>query len=381
MHRKLLNLAVVFCGIVAALVMGEVLARNFLVLEKFISDPILERRGSTAFGHDKNGFRNSSIYSVASIVAIGDSQTYGDNAKMEESWPHVLSQLSSKIVYQMAFGGYGPPQYSYLFDKALEFHPDLVIVATFPGNDLRDAANDIYFGEYWKELRRENFMPQWQRSSVTNPDANLILQYGAENKSFKLIFLKFRNWIYGNSKLYVFLGKSTRILRERLGLAQTLEERDQSAFQWAQSHLEAGVAFERGNISTILAPQLRIDTIDLDNPNAQEGFRLTKELFTSIRDRAEGKTKLVFVYIPTKEFVYSHISDQEELKRFYAAESRLRDAFLKFCDSIKTTCIDTTGNLVAALEQDIPIVSLGTDGHYNAGGYAVIAKTIYNELR
>lgn len=227
MRQKLLNVAIALCGVIFALVIGEILARNFFVLEKFVSDPVLERRGNASFGHDKNGFRNASIPDTASVVAIGDSQTYGENANMEESWPYVFSKLSGKDVYQMAFGGYGPPQYSYLFDKALEFHPDLVVIATFPCNDLRDAADDVYFGEYWKELRRKDFTPQWQRSSLTNPDANLILQYGAENNSFKLAFLKFRNWIYGNSKLYVFLGKSTRILRERLGLAQTLAERDQ----------------------------------------------------------------------------------------------------------------------------------------------------------
>lgn len=377
MKKALVNGVLFFCGLMVALVIGEILARNFFVAEKFVVDPVLERRGNPAFDHDMNGFRNASIPDTAPIVAIGDSQTYGENAKMEESWPNVLSKLEDKDVYQMAFGGYGPPQYSYLFDKALKFNPEIVIVATFSGNDLRDTADDVYFGEYWKELKRDDFIPQWKRDPVVNPDANLILQYGTDQGSLKLAFLKLRNWIYGNSKLYVFFGKSTRVLRERLGLAQTLAERDQSAFQWAKQHPEVGIAFGQGNISTILAPKLRVDTIDLDNPNVQEGFRLMKELFTSIRDRAAGKTKLFFVYIPTKEFVYSHVTSVEN---FREKESRLRDAFFAYCDSIKVACIDTTGSLVDALKKDVSIVSLGTDGHYNAGGYAVIAKTILNEL-
>src|SRR3989344_8810491 len=190
MRKKLILL---FGGLVLALIVGEVTARNFLTAEKFVTDPILEWKGNKKFGHDANGFRNVEVPKTADIIAIGDSQTYGENARREESWPYRLG------AYQMAFGGYGPTEYSVLFDHALAMQPKTVIIGFFSGNDLRDTVDDIYFDEYWKDMRRGDFAVNWDQGPVIDPDANLILQYGAEKNSLKLAFIKAKNWVYKNS--------------------------------------------------------------------------------------------------------------------------------------------------------------------------------------
>ena len=42
-------------------------------------------------GHDNWGFRNAKVPETAEIVALGDSHTYGNTARMNEAWPKVLA--------------------------------------------------------------------------------------------------------------------------------------------------------------------------------------------------------------------------------------------------------------------------------------------------
>jgi len=83
-----------------------------------LPDPQLIYRGNPKFPeHDSNGFRNDSVPKTADIVAIGDSQTYGNGVSPDEAWPRVLARLSFCRVYSMALGGYGPLQYEVLAER------------------------------------------------------------------------------------------------------------------------------------------------------------------------------------------------------------------------------------------------------------------------
>jgi len=44
-------------------------------------------------GHDLNGFRNIEVPKKVDILVLGDSQTYGTNASLEENWPSTLGRL------------------------------------------------------------------------------------------------------------------------------------------------------------------------------------------------------------------------------------------------------------------------------------------------
>src|SRR5690554_5328076 len=54
--------------------------------------------------HDGRGWRNPSALGDVSIVALGDSQTYGLGVKQSQSWPSQLSEILHQPVYQIAFG-------------------------------------------------------------------------------------------------------------------------------------------------------------------------------------------------------------------------------------------------------------------------------------
>ena len=94
-----------------------------------VSDNILgSRLPPKSSGHEEWGFRNRKVPSSADIVAIGDSHTYGNTAKMTESWPFVLGKLTGGDVYNLGMGGYGPNQYYYLLKtKALGLKPKVIL--------------------------------------------------------------------------------------------------------------------------------------------------------------------------------------------------------------------------------------------------------------
>src|SRR5688572_289065 len=95
-----------------------------------LADPIL---GMTiepdSPGFDRWGFRNREVPKSVDIVALGDSHTYGNTAKMHEAWPEVLARATGLTVYNMALGGYGPNQYQHLLTtRAALLHPKQVLV-------------------------------------------------------------------------------------------------------------------------------------------------------------------------------------------------------------------------------------------------------------
>jgi len=387
-NTKIQNICLLAAGFLVAVVLAEVFIRAVLP-DPVVKDPVLGFKHRSGFGWDANGFKNSKALDKAEIVAIGDSQTEGNNASIEDSWPQVLGRLSNKIVYQMALGGYSPVQYSYLFDKALQMNPKIIIVGFYAGNDLLEAQNIVYSNDSWADLRSKGFVePTLDKQSS---DTRLIFQSGLSADSFGLKLLKFRNWLRSKSKLYTFLGQSTRALREKLNLAETKEERIERIKKWAAENPDVAVFYSKEGIETLLSPAYRLDAVDLEgNVLAREGWRITKMVFEMMNKKAqEQNVKLVLVFIPTKELVYDSMPDllvlgekaKNYLDSYAAKELNLRQEFLDFCKRSRIACFDATGSLVEALKSGRVIYPHTTDGHPVAEGYKVIAEGIFKFLQ
>src|SRR6185295_19141001 len=131
------NLALLAVTAAFCLPLGEGIARltlrpaDYLSVE-MVHDDVLGAVPSLhtkAGGFDAWGFRNREVPDTADIVVIGDSQTYGISATMDDSWPYVLGRLTGRRVYNMSLGGYGPNQYLYLLEtKALSLRPRMIVV-------------------------------------------------------------------------------------------------------------------------------------------------------------------------------------------------------------------------------------------------------------
>lgn len=132
--------------------------------ESMIQDPYIKRQKPLypnkilSGPHDLLGFRNDSVPSRPDIIAIGDSQTYGLNASMEQSWPFQLKENlkpAATVIYSMAASGWGGIEYLEIFKKAAFFSPKLIIVAFYMGNDPAETFRMVYGDLKWKQYRLE----------------------------------------------------------------------------------------------------------------------------------------------------------------------------------------------------------------------------------
>ena len=88
---KLGNIALLLASSAFALLLCELIARLILNPVDYLS-PVLVRDETLGIrlpgksdGHDNWGFRNAKVPETAEIVALGDSHSYGNTAKMNQA--------------------------------------------------------------------------------------------------------------------------------------------------------------------------------------------------------------------------------------------------------------------------------------------------------
>ncbi|PLX27416.1 hypothetical protein C0583_03840 [Candidatus Parcubacteria bacterium] len=381
MKNFLKNSILVLVSIIFSLVLAELVIR-WMEPEKTVGNDILAYIGTPGGDIDERGFRNNEALEQASIVVIGDSQTYGNNASLEEAWPQVYAGLVEEKMYQMAYGGYGPIQYRYLFDKAQELEPKKIIVAMYLGNDFYDAYNMACNKDYWKNYcgvgELENNVSQESKN------VRMMILYGYDDDSIQMKILKLRQLIRKHSRLYGLLGNASRSLREKLGLAQKKEEVANRVNDWAENNDEA-ILFKYNDSSTILSPEYRLGAVSLDDPKTAEGFEVFKKTFAEMNDLATEKNiEFEVVIIPTKEIIYYNYSKQTEgtdlsgLDAYILKEEELLRNVEGFFDEDGIEYHLVLSDMVKALEDGGVLYNKGIDGHPNSAGYEVIAQSVYN---
>jgi hypothetical protein len=381
----LVNGSIVCVSVLLALVLGEYALRA-MVPESIVSDSVLGHKVAALPGWDADGFRNEKILKEAQIVAIGDSQTEGNNATREESWPQTLGVLASTTVYQMAVDGYGPAQYLTLTEKAIALKPRIVAVGFYTGNDLTDTIASVYEGDEWKRFQDPAFTEEGSVEGAVNVRDVLISGLPPDSLSFKIFTL--RTWVRQHSKLYALLGNATRALREKMGVALTKEEKIGKVEELSKERPDLAYVYKKNGVETILSPMYRLDTVDLKRKNTKEGWRISQEIFLEMNDTLQKKhITFVMVIIPTKEMVYlEHMkktegSIPEQFNTYYSAERNLLDAVGSFCGEKHITCVETLPGMTRALEEGTPIYGKTMDGHPKAPGYKVIAESVYSFLK
>jgi hypothetical protein len=386
-HRRSLvvNAILVIAAVSLALVSGELIAR--LSYPNLIKpDPILGHIARPINDRDRDGFRNAAILPQADIVALGDSQTEGNNATLEEAWPQVLGRLASTTAYQLALGGWGPAQAYHLLDRALALKPRTIIFGFYFGNDLLDTYNLVYQNDYWRDWRQVADHPAATSSDAV--DYRLVLQSGLKPDSWQLRLLALRTWFRRHFKLYELAGNASRSWRERLNLASDKNEKQAKVENFARERPDLAYFFADEPIASILSPGYRQDAIDLDQPRASEGWRLTRQFLLAMNDRIKtAGVDFVVAMIPTKEMVYlTHLRRTGRevpvvFADYYAKEVALLQAVEDFCRSERLRCVFTLPALAAALDRGEIIYGRTMDGHPVPAGYRLIAETLYSELK
>lgn len=389
MARKILtNLLVTLVSLALAVLAAEFALRLFTHDDEPLEDPHLGIVMRPGGDWDANGFRNPKALARADIVAIGDSQTMGWNAKSEETWPAVLGSLASASVYQMALAGHGPVQYAYLAERALLLQPKVVIFGFYYGNDLYDAENLAYTSDVWKALRNPDFDHAKYDAGDPNVTVDRIRKAAAKTGASAFTVLAIRDWLRKHSRLFSLSGSATRSLRLKLGIAQTDAARQRNIEEFARQNPEIAYVYGTGSpLSTTLSPRYRLSALDLQNPRTKEGWRITQGRFQAIKQAYEkARVPFLVLLIPTKEKVYLDFmkSRQEKIPDEFSAYREKEDAAMaaveEFLRDRGIRHASALPAMIDALARGIRIYDETIDGHPQAPGYRVIAQCVHQYL-
>lgn len=317
-------------------------------------------------GYDEWGFRNKHVPSSVDVVALGDSHTYGNTAKMIESWPYVVGQTTGLTVYNLGMGGYGPNQYYYLFNtKALKLNPRIILVGLYSGDDFDNAFRMTYGLEYWSFLR-----------ILSTKDVNADIWEDPDDPRMGWSWHKaLRIWLSRHSVIYqlTFHGP---LAAKIIGAAQ-IEIATQS------KEGATTLQIKELNISEAFLPEAVLRGLDQDQDSVKEGIRITMKLLSEMNDMAlQNGIDFVVVVIPTKEMVYAEVIEAHPtmkqfdlLRRLLVNERSVRDRLFSFFDQSSIKYIDPLPAMRKGIGQQIYARSSG-DMHPGKEGYRLIGEAV-----
>lgn len=299
-----------------------------------IKDPVVRVRAPVlypdagGFGpNDVLGFRNRQVPNVADVVVVGDSQTYGNNAPLEQNWPSRLRLgLAGRPaeVYAMATGGWAAPQYLEVSRYAAALRPRVLVVAFYSGNDPLESFALAYGSDVWASLRVDPRLSAGDAPRVTFP--------APESET------------------------------------------------WAVSFLDG--------VKTVFTPQLRGASNDGERPAVRAGYQIMAEVARRIASLPElGGVPLVLTVVPTKELVHARKVEAAGLTAPAAYDTLVRHekaniAWLagQFRSIERATYVDLVAPLQEAALGHSPLYPEDANGHPVADGYAVIGKILAEAL-
>jgi hypothetical protein len=370
----LINLSVLVVAVGFGLLFAEFAARlilnpaDFLKLD-VVPDDILGAvpAPSAMAAFDKWGFRNRKVPETADVVAVGDSHTYGNTARMVDSWPYVLGRLSGRQVYNMGLGGYGPNQYFYLSqNKALSLKPKMIIWGLYMGDDFENAFSITYGLDYWKYLRK--LPPQ-------KVEPNIWEGPPAETWDRRI-----RVWLSRHSVIYQ--------LAFHVGFGGHLKGEIQirNAAQLYPGYDTSLIVPEK-NILEAFRPKAVLFGLDQENPDVREGMRITFELLKQMSEICrQNHIEFLVAVIPTKEMVFSEYLENNEklpledvIDRLLVNERSARAQTFKFMTDNNISYVDPLPALKKSVGEGLYASSAG-DMHPNKNGYRVIGEAIAERL-
>jgi len=377
--RKILgNLCVFVLSGAIALVCCELVARIRLNAADYLNvgmvrDPIYGAIPSPTAraGYDKLGFRNREVPTTADIVAIGDSQTYGNAATMEDSWPYALGRIIGRNVYNMGLGGYGPNQYyQILTTKALNLKPRLILCGLSLTDDFDNAWHLSYGLDYWAHLRQ---LPGVKVNFDTWDTNDLGTQSWHKH---------IRVWLSQHSVAYQLIVHN--------GIGDRLKGKVQvrNAAQLYPGMATSLIMPEK-HIEEAFQPVGNLHNLDQSRESVREGMRITFELLKEMDEICrKNHIQFVVVVIPTKEMAFaeylehgSTIPLSDVVDRLLVNERLAQEQTFKFLNDAHIPYVDPSSALQRAVSVGGKFFADSAgDMHPNKNGYRIIAEVIAGQL-
>ncbi|ETX00624.1 MAG: hypothetical protein ETSY1_10525 [Candidatus Entotheonella factor] len=362
-----------------------------------LPDERLGYRPNPAYpGHDRLGFRNPDVPARADIVVLGDSQTYGTGVAPAQAWPRQLASMTGHIVYNMAYGGYGPAHRLMLWDEAVALQPNLVIEAFYAGNDLYESFDLVYNRRQLSELKSAD--PQLQavvrEAEQSEPIAERVsqmfrmgVQSAAASKAPTTAHPQrpsLRKLLSADSKLY---GLLRRTQYEAVRLMDQLAHSPREQWEQAKAFAAANPAYcqvlSHGRLRTILTSEYRLSALDLDDPRIAEGLQISLRSIHKMHELATARNmRFLVLLVPTKETVFRNLGSHPAVsyRRLTDQEARFWATTKAFLARRGIEYLDALPALQGQLAAGVQPYPMSQDGHPNRHGHQAIAKLVANHL-
>ena len=333
-------------------------------------------------GHDALGFRNETVPDDVDIVVIGDSQTWGINARRDEAWPQVLEQLTGRATYNMGLGYYGTAQYWVLAQEAVTLSPEIVVIGLYFGNDIWGAYETVYSNETYEQFRDARLVAELSIDTIGPAVRELSRERVEYVDSISVgAFSGLIEWLVDYSGIVGLLSRQGWWF----GVGDTA--RATAAIKWTQAFPDRGDVYESDGYTTVFTSAYRLMALDTSEPRIAEGLRVTNDLLSAAKAglEAEGVQMLV-VLIPTKESVFASLMRQSgslhagTLSDLIDAEAMVRAQVVQRLEADGTPYVDALPALSAAAQKGEYIYRRIEDGHPTPAGYTVIAKVVASAL-
>lgn len=343
-----------------------------------LPDPRLGVRGNPAHPeHDAHGYRNPAVPEHAEIVALGDSQTYGSGVAPDEAWPRRLADLTGHSTYGIAHGAWGPAHGLLVWDQVADLEPDVVIEALYWGNDLFDVFDMVWARGVLPELgsAAADLGDRLAELEEEEPLAGRALRItGALHAAARSREGLRRSKLFG---LYRRLrGEIARRRRTaddewRLECARTRRDRN-------------GEVFEARGLRTVFTPRYRLVGLDRKDARIVAAHRAALEALRRLESRAgESGSRFVVALVPTKEAAFSGIvaDPTPAFRRMVTQERAWNDETAAWLTANGIDYVDLRPALAASIANGVNPYFESRDGHPNATGHEIIARTLAARLK
>lgn len=392
--RGLGNLALVLASVLVFEGVLQIASRLVPVIEersrpnipRKVEDPGVGFRGNPDYpGFDARGFRNPQALETASIVTLGDSQTYGTGVGPREAWPFLLGDRLARSVYNMGFGGYGAVHNRVHLKEALDLAPEVVIFALYFGNDFYDDFRlSLKRGELERAIGAERLAEVRRLEATTplGPKMTRLFRRGRSSRSQNAL----EKWFTRTSRVYGLIRNLVRQI-ETLGKVEGVDALLSFQFSRAKAALKGerrafASAFEGESWRTILTAPYRFQAMDDSDPRILAGIEAGKLAITEMSELvARAGAHFLVLLIPTKENVFrARVTDAGAhvgLEPLAATEGRLAGEIKRLLATNGIAHVDLLPILRAASEQ--PYFVNG-NGHPNRYGHELIAEAVARAL-
>jgi hypothetical protein len=334
--------------------------------------------------HDEKGYRNRFIPPKATIIALGDSQTYGSFVSQDEPWPQQLEQTSNITTYNMAVQGYSPAYSLLMFDEVVEMKPKLIIEAFYAGNDLYDSHQLVYIYSKLEGLKTTD--KALLKSLRDLEDTDTIEEkswayFHCTNKTKTQPHGPVRNFFAHHSKIYGLL-RAINAVYLNYFTPDPLESLHKAAVN------EYCTLYDNGRIKTAFKTHYRLLTLNLSDPRIAEGHRISLEAIRLMNERAKAEDiGFIVLLLPTKEIVFRDVVHEgtanasETFLALLENEEKYLQKNREFFREHGIHFIDAIPALRASLLNGSQPYPESWDAHPNPVGHQVIAELVYSEIK